>query len=421
MQLEFERWLSTQGISRDALALFLESVVCYKAGAYRAALLMSYLGFQSTVRDRILATAAVPAGVPPGKWSTLQRDLRDDNIWDAETFDATQVKSPAPIFAIAEGLRQQIMYWKDRRNDCAHSKANAIGSSYVESFWLFVQSNLAKMVVNGSSQSLLAKIGRHFDPTYTPPGSDARPLADEIASAIDHRQLSDFFAEVTKLFTKTVLTMPIIDSQIFIYFEAVFAQQNEQVRAALVSFLSANEPLLVGFLKFVPARVLFFAGQSALIRRLWTVYLFDRGLADFALYAALVRNSLIPVAELDSAHRLIIPKLQGGIPDTQDAYALHAAGFFGPFDEYAFNAGNVDKFTWGNPNAALIRLRLEWLTISDAAVQAICNSFRSEPCAHGPRDALTQMFASNPDKRTEFRDAAARLGLELPALIPSLQ
>jgi hypothetical protein len=65
---------------------------------------------------------------------------------DAATFDATQHKNPAPIFAIDQELRDQVKFWKDRRNDCAHSKQNQIIAAHCEAFYAFVRSTLNRFI-----------------------------------------------------------------------------------------------------------------------------------------------------------------------------------------------------------------------------------------------------------------------------------
>ncbi len=394
MQLAIEQWLASQPLTRDASDLFRESVICYKAGAYRAALLLGYLGFQSTVRDRIL-TAAAPTGFPPGQWTSIQNDLRNDDKWDPATFDATQNKSN-PIFTIADDIRKQVAYWKDRRNDCAHSKANAISAAHVESFWLFAQSNLPKMVVTGSSQALLARIERHFDPTYVMPGTDPLPLATEVASAVDRRYLTQFFDELLAAMSTPSLfgTTPVLRQEVLLFFEALFRQPDTGLQASTLAYLTTNEPLLVAVLRYAPSRVTYLNGQPQLIRRLWTTYLFN-GWADFPTYAALLRNNLIPATEVADAHVQIIDRMKGGVPDDSDAAALEASDFIAAFDQYAFDEGSIDRFDWGNPNSGAVRWRLERYPLTDSAVSKICSKFDAEPCAHGPRDALTQLFAQN--------------------------
>ncbi|MFC7358629.1 hypothetical protein ACFQO1_13110, partial [Jejudonia soesokkakensis] len=54
MKLPMEKWLDEQDVSEQAKSTFQEAMICYKAGAYRAAYLFSYLFFMLVVRDRIL-------------------------------------------------------------------------------------------------------------------------------------------------------------------------------------------------------------------------------------------------------------------------------------------------------------------------------------------------------------------------------
>jgi hypothetical protein len=147
MRIEFDDWLSSQKISATAEGLFKESIVCYKASAYRAALLLSYVGLQTIIKDRLLS-ANCPSSIPAGQWAGIIRNLTDDDRWDSQVYGAIQMKSPASIFGISDDLRNQITYWRNRRNDCAHSKQNEINFPHVETFWLFIKSNLAKLVVN---------------------------------------------------------------------------------------------------------------------------------------------------------------------------------------------------------------------------------------------------------------------------------
>ena len=66
--------------------------------------------------------------------------------WDSSAFDATQQQKPAPIFVVPDDLRRQVEFWKDRRNDCAHSKDNKITPAYVEALHAFIESNLNNIV-----------------------------------------------------------------------------------------------------------------------------------------------------------------------------------------------------------------------------------------------------------------------------------
>lgn len=192
MKLPFETWLESADAPSEAMVAFRESVTSYKAGAYRAGLLFAYVGTGLWLRHRLIA-ANCPNGVPTGHWGNIQRDLQDDNKWDAMMFDCTQMRSPGEIFIVDDHLRDEFKYWKNRRNDCAHFKGNIIAASHVESFWLFLQSSIGRWVPNGSAQDLIERFARHFDPNLTRPGSDVRPLAASISHAVTPAKLPDFF------------------------------------------------------------------------------------------------------------------------------------------------------------------------------------------------------------------------------------
>ena len=149
MKLLIEDWLESQQLDQESRSNFTESFVCFKVGAYKAALLFAYLGFMGVVRARI-GSANAPAGITAAEWATIQNNVRSAETWDKAVFTAIQKKQAHPIFLVADDLRHQTAYWKDRRNDCAHSKANKIVAAHVEAFYAFVESNLSKFVVNGS-------------------------------------------------------------------------------------------------------------------------------------------------------------------------------------------------------------------------------------------------------------------------------
>ena len=58
MKLDFEIWLGDQRqtIPAAAKGIFDEAVICYKASAYRGAYILSYLGFLTIIRERLLVS-----------------------------------------------------------------------------------------------------------------------------------------------------------------------------------------------------------------------------------------------------------------------------------------------------------------------------------------------------------------------------
>lgn len=54
MILPIEKWMVEQDFPIEATNLLDEGCTCYKAGAYRAGLLFSYLGFEKIIKNRLL-------------------------------------------------------------------------------------------------------------------------------------------------------------------------------------------------------------------------------------------------------------------------------------------------------------------------------------------------------------------------------
>ncbi|PTT17940.1 hypothetical protein DBR27_01005, partial [Flavobacterium sp. HMWF030] len=128
MKLKIESWIAENNFSEDVSVLFTDAVTCYKAGANRASLLFSYLALLTILKERIIS-GTKPSLITQGEWDNLIAKLHNEDQWESNVFDAvqrrekidmtTRSRTKDPIFNITENLRQQIRYWKDRRNDCA--------------------------------------------------------------------------------------------------------------------------------------------------------------------------------------------------------------------------------------------------------------------------------------------------------------
>ena len=111
MKLPFETWVREHSPTPEARVAFNEAVSTYKTGAYRAALVFSYVGMGLCLRLRLLS-ATCPTEFPQGRWSEIQRNLNDENKWDATVFDCTQMKAPKDVFFVEDDLRIQMKYWE---------------------------------------------------------------------------------------------------------------------------------------------------------------------------------------------------------------------------------------------------------------------------------------------------------------------
>ena len=357
MRLPFEDWLIEQVIPLPAKELFKEAVVCYKASAYRAALLFSYLGFQTTVRDRILRSKQ-PSSFTENHWKKIQNDVRDDDTWDNAVFDAIQQGPPREVFLLTEDLRNQVKYFKNRRNDCAHGKNNKIEYAHVEAFWLFIQSNLSRFVVNESREDLINRIRDHFDLSITPPGEDYSHIVNDIPYAVEQDRFIDFFHDVHQVFATrkfTAFGAPLEEAE---FLNSILDLQEDVSSTKLSEYLQVkeNEDVFVTFLKVRPERVVYFRTNPTLIRRLWYELLFTGYVneKDLPVFCALLRNNLIPDTQIAEAFEVVIRKLRGQIPTQSCREILESQGFFSIFKELAFQKKLIHLFGWANSNRELI-------------------------------------------------------------------
>ena len=193
MRIYFQDWIYTQNLPNRSLDLFEEAILCYRATAYKGALLFSFLGFQNVIRERIL-NSNIPHNATEyeRKWIEIQGKLRDEDQSDTQIIDCIRMQKPFNVFSISDDIRNQYMYWKNRRNDCAHGKENIIKETHVENFWLFIESNLVKFNVNGSSTFLKDKVKKHFNIMITPKGTNPNNIISEIPSSLKPEEFKTF-------------------------------------------------------------------------------------------------------------------------------------------------------------------------------------------------------------------------------------
>ncbi|MBL3844280.1 hypothetical protein IRV19_06620 [Bacillus cereus] len=423
MKIPFEEWILSQEVSNDAKNLINEAIICYKADAYRAALLFSYLCFQTIVRDRML-NAHKPDNIPDGMWKDIHKKLRNEDTWDQTVFDNLQRQQSKEIFLLNDDIRNQVTYWKNRRNDCAHSKNNIISISHVENFWSFMRSNLSKIMVNGSREALVNKIKKHFDPSLTASGTDISYIINEIPYAIEEADLFSFFDEVLKHFKEVGDVLWDIIENYSDFWEKVFSLNDEKIIRHLVHFMKENNDLLMVYLREFPQKVNYFATDTSFIRNLWHSKLFSTSYdvkGDFKLYCSLLRNGLIDKEELPEAHMQILRKCKNIVPDENDFYILNESDFFLIFKEMVFNNSFLSKFDSANSKKDLIVYYLTHFPMDEQIVRSIASTFDCGNYAWHLGTSLDAFFNENPEKRDNFVHILKEHRLDVPKYLDSIK
>ncbi|RRA97011.1 hypothetical protein [Paenimyroides viscosum] len=341
MKLRIENWIDNNNFSEDVKVLFTDAVTCYKAGANRASLLFSYLAFLTILKERIIG-GTKPNTFEQGNWNSLITKLQNENLWEANVFEATQQREKIdqatkqrtrdPIFNINEDLRSQIKYWKDRRNDCAHYKDNIIETFHTDAFWAFIESNMSKITIEGGMQSLINKIYRHFDPTITPPNKDITPLIKEVEFSVERSKLKNFWEALLHSgdfdFDLSQRKQELINKSLEV--------NRDFVNDSLIAIVKANKYHLKDFLSNHPDKVLSFNFNDEEVRRFWKTQLIT-GNNILGLYTSFLRNGLIPPNEIAEANKTILSAIREYSPTNNEHQILSGNGFLNTFKQDILN------------------------------------------------------------------------------------
>lgn len=415
MRLPIEAWVAATALPEESTVAFAEAATAFKAGAYRAALLFSYLGWGLTLRARLLAASGPPSGMPSGQWHAITKSLRDDDKWDSQVFDCTQMQPPSALFIVSDDLRMQVRYWKDRRNDCAHFKLNEISSAHVEALWAFIRSNLGRFVPMGSEAGLIDAFLRHFDPNITPPETDIAPLVRRLGDSIRADRIGPFLNDLAESLTTSIGKFKIRRSAELATVLTASLRGAGRLGAESLALLLRDLPLLADVLRRWPEGVGYLAEHPEQVRLLWRTILFVKGHSDLNLYAALLRNALIPVDQIPEANHYVAGNLQGHVPSEVDVDTLSRAGFFEAVKAYAFEKNMIDHFGWGNRNAPLVAWYLQRFPLDDVVVSSISDAFHAPPYPFTAEAAIKAIFAADPAKLHELQEIAQKLGKPVPS------
>lgn len=402
MRLRFSDWLDNQEMEDEAKDLFAESIKCYKASAYRAALLFSYLGFQTVIKHRMLVSKT-PENYKDSEWGNIQKQLQNDETWEKHVIEAIKAKKK-PVFKVSEDLYEQYFYWKNRRNDCAHAKGNAIDYPHVESFWLFIESNLSKFVVNGGKAHIIEQITNYLNPSITPVGTDIEPITKQIPFAIELIDYKEFLGElltITNTKRGPFLFMP-LDKNLTLIWSELFTLQADRTKI-LIEFLKENRDFTMMLLRSDSTVIKYFDGESEFLRVIWKEEFSTS--TDYQIFIDMIRNNLIPKAQLEELFVHMFENISTEIFSQNpfeekieyiDKIVLENTGFFNTFYRRAFECKNiVYDFNNGNRNKELVLYYIIHFGLDDIVVSALNSAVTATYPPRYLRDSLKAFYKSN--------------------------
>lgn len=418
MKLKFKEWLDSSKFSKNVDHLFNSGITCYKNEIYTAALHMSYLGFLVALKERLM-TANMPANFPLQDWKDIMKDLQDEELWESRILNSimqkpqgsTQKAKKDPVFNVNENLRDQVTFWKNRRNDCVHNKDNEVTNAHVEIFWSFIQSNLPKFTVEGGMESLLNELRRHCDNTYTPINSDISPLVSKIKDSVEKSNLSVFWDKSFEILEN------LIDYNNEVNFiHNVFKIGDDVISESIIVFLKTQLPILMAYITEYPQNISKFYSEKHDIRKLWNSYI-QKSDKPYRIYTYLLRNEMIPEEELDDSNNRML-KIDKYNWEKEDNLILEE----NKFGEAIFKKLFVDKKTtdikyWEflNNNRKLCIQYLLYFNVNDESLKIFHREFSKETWyPERLQNELKAIFKNDNKKREIFSKKLEKLGLNWP-------
>lgn len=414
MKLPFENWTLENQFSVKVLSLFQESIICYKHGAYRASLLFSYLAFTTYIKE-CLIKGKKPDSIDVRRWNSVQSELQDDDKWEKRVFDELN-NSSSPIFNVKEDLRQQIRFWKDRRNDCAHFKNNEIKSHHIECFWSFLRSNLIKITIEGGKENLIKKFIDHFDTTKTPPNTDYNHLIKEIENAVEIIEFEQFIVELDNALDPYGNW----DSTIYEIFSKIIELGSNHYIEATTNYLKKAKRD-IDLMAAYPETINSMNYSSIEIRELWKKRIFENKYAGylFLVFAALVRNNLIPSEQLDEAYNNLFENFEQTKhripPDNLIKNSIKSPILGDIIFNKAILENELKSFMWVNSKCGLISFYIENYPLKGETVEKLCLMFEYENFSWWLRDAVVSIFSNHPEIKNKFKSIANNKGFEIPS------
>lgn len=177
----FEQWLNEQSDNsinnEEVKDIFEESIKCYKIGAYRAAIVMAFNGFQIVIKNRIVNDKDKIISELQNKGNTYKElenklnkySLNDENKWEDELKEILSEDRFFKIFSIStkNTIYKELELWRSRRNTGAHGKSYKLISADVEAFYSWIQQSLNILYPFTHIDNILDRIDNFFDTMQT--------------------------------------------------------------------------------------------------------------------------------------------------------------------------------------------------------------------------------------------------------------
>lgn len=264
-----------------------DAIRCYRNGIARPALMLSYIAFIQAVRDNLLKSD-MPKGFNEPRWKACMSKLRQENAWDEQVISCIKCRDNPPYFELTDSLRDDVCFWRNRRNDCAHYKDSEITLSHVAAFWVFIMDNYNKFTPIGSLMQSVNDYKRHYNVSITPKGTSTEVIFKRLCLAI--KTEDDLL-----LFLKETDSCMEYEEQAQLLHDLLM---DERHKSKVISLLTVKLKSVKMYLALKPADVSVVLGNNPeMTRKFWY--------EDFMLFAScanvyveMLRAKMIPQGEI---------------------------------------------------------------------------------------------------------------------------
>lgn len=235
--------------------MFNEAVECFKFAAYRSAYIMSYLAFQTIIRNRILQDSKKKEYVDEDLLETLE----DNDKWEGIISHIILREERGNPFKLSYNIRKKYDYWKVIRNECAHGSDITLGYAEIESFWGFIQQNIDKFTINGGAENIVNRIKKCFETRFEKKAYDVEDLEVIIEDTLrlgKEKDITELLCEINKTLnikTLNIKTLKTDESKyIYKYWKGIVDSNDVIIYGYLVGFLKKDFKTFVYFVEVYP-------------------------------------------------------------------------------------------------------------------------------------------------------------------------
>lgn len=372
------------------------------------------LGFFKYIKE-LLNKSKKPASFDQSRWDSILRNIKLEDKWEEEILICLN-NSTNPVFNVKDNIRTQIKFWKDRRNDCAHTKDNIINNHHVEIFWTFLKSNLSKITIEGGKQNLLNKFSDHFDATKTSRFESYDMLIVEIENSIEAVEIDGFIKELGVV----VIDKTLDYSKLYEVFDKVLSKYYavNYIKDAVINYLKKTLKDL-DFLSYFPNKFNAFNYNNQEVRVIWNtkIYLSNNSYIKDKIFGILLSNISFTNHDLKDCIELYIENFdQSGFRNlSKEQYVRNLLGnnfFLDRMHSLYFDQDKMKDLDYRtiNKQADLIGLYVEKCDLNLNIVKTISLTYQNET-PNFLTDSLRIVLENNAPLKTKLKDICDSNGI----------